>query len=78
VDDANLIVIQTFGSQLAADLARTALESAGIEVMTAADSVGHMRDHIAWSTGGFKLLVREEDAEDARAVLEPLDQEHLL
>jgi hypothetical protein len=71
--DAKLVVVQTYNSQYAADIALSALASAGIESMTQADSVGHMRDHIAWSTGGFKILVREEDAADARAALAPVD-----
>ena len=69
VDQAKLVLVQTFASQQAADMARSALESAGIESMEEADSVGHMRDHLAWSTGGFKILVREEDAEAAKQAL---------
>ena len=69
MEESNLVVVQTFSSQQAADLARSALESAGIPSMEEADSVGHMRDHLAWSTGGFKILVREEDAEAAREAL---------
>ena len=38
--------------------------------MIQADTAGRQRDHIAWSGAGFKLLVREEDAADAREVLD--------
>ncbi len=69
MDARPLILIQTFGSQQAADLARSALKAAGIESMESADSVGHMRDHVAWSTTGFRLFVREEDLLDAKEVL---------
>lgn len=51
-------------------MAKSALESAGIDVMIQADSVGGTRPHVAWANGGFKLLVREEDVEAARDVLE--------
>jgi len=52
-------------------VAKTALESAGIDAMIKADTAGGMRPHIAWSSGGFQVLVREEDVAEAREVLEP-------
>jgi hypothetical protein len=52
-------------------MAKGALEAAGIPAMIQADAAGGMRPHIAWASGGFKVLVREEDAEAARDVLEP-------
>jgi hypothetical protein len=52
-------------------MAKSALEAAGISAMIQADAAGGMRPHIAWASGGFKVLVREEDAEAAREVLEP-------
>jgi hypothetical protein len=66
-----LAVAGTFNTEVEAELAKGALEAAGIDAMLEADSVGHMRAHIAWSTGGFKVLVREEDLEDAQACLKP-------
>jgi Putative prokaryotic signal transducing protein len=69
--DANLVVIRAFGTEAEAAMAKSALEAAGIDVMIQADSAGGMRPHLAWSSGGYKLLVREEDAEEAREVLEP-------
>jgi hypothetical protein len=73
VDDTNLVMVQSFESQQAADMAASALESAGIESMILADSVGGMRHHIAWTSGGFKLLVRPEDADAAAEALAPVD-----
>ena len=52
-------------------MARSALESAGIDAIIQADTAGGMRPHLAWSGGGFQVLVREEDAADARQVIEP-------
>jgi len=69
--DAILVVVHAFGSGPEADLARGALEAAGIDAMIQADSAGGMRPHLAWASGGFKVLVREEDAATARDVLEP-------
>jgi hypothetical protein len=74
MDHPNLIVVRSFGTQPEADLAKSALESAGIDAMIQGDSVGGMRPHVAWASGGFKLLVNEDDAEAARAVLQPRDE----
>jgi len=67
----NLVVIRSYGSQPEADLAKSALESAGIDAMVQADTAGGMREHLAWSGSGFKILVREEDEPAARDVLTP-------
>jgi hypothetical protein len=66
----NLVVLRAFGTQMEADMAKSALESANIDVMIQADSAGGMRPHLAWGTGGFKLLVREEDVDAALAALD--------
>ena len=68
---ANLVVVHAFSNQAEAEIAKGALTAAGIESMIQADSVGGMRPHIAWSSGGFRLLVREDDLEEALEVLEP-------
>ena len=68
--DTKLVVVRTFGYGPEADLAKCALESAGIEAMIQADAAGGMRPHLAWASGGFKVLVREDDVASARAVLE--------
>jgi Putative prokaryotic signal transducing protein len=70
MQDANLIVLRGFESQWEAEMAKSALGSAGIDAMIQADSAGGMRPHLAWSSGGFKVLVREEDATAAHDVLE--------
>ena len=71
MDHSKLIVVDRFASQVEADLAKSALESAGIDAMIQADRAGGMRDHLAWSGFGFKMLVREEDASTAHDVLHP-------
>ena len=75
MDQSKLVVVQAFGSQVDANLAKSELASAGIDSMIQADTVGGMRPHIAWSGLGFKVLVREEDAEMAREVLQPSHEE---
>lgn len=71
MDRSKLMVVDSFASQVEADLAKSALESAGIDAMIQADRAGGMRDHLAWSGFGFKVIVREEDAATARDVLHP-------
>jgi len=66
-----LVVVQSHGSRAEADLAKGALEDAGIQAMIQADTAGGMREHLAWSGAGFQILVREEDATLARDVLAP-------
>ena len=69
--DAKLVVVQSYGSRLEAELAKGALDNAGIQAMIQADTAGGMREHLAWSGAGFKILVREEDATEARDLLTP-------
>jgi hypothetical protein len=71
MQETNLVVLQGFSSPQEAEIARGALEAAGIAAMIQADSVGGMRPHIAWATGGFKILVRQEDLDEALNVLQP-------
>ena len=72
MEDTNLVVVHAFATEAEAEMARSALESAGIDSMIQADSAGGMRPHVAWASGGFKVLVREEDAADAHEALAPV------
>jgi hypothetical protein len=65
----DLVVVQVFGTPVDADIAKGLLESAGLDAMVQADTVGGMRQHLAWSGLGFRVLVREEDAATVREVL---------
>jgi Putative prokaryotic signal transducing protein len=69
MQDIKLVVVKEYGSRVEADLAKCALEDAGIEAMSQADTAGGMREHLAWSGAGFKIMVREEDAAAARELL---------
>lgn len=73
MEHPSLVVVQRFGSHPEAELAKGALTSAGISSMIQADTAGGMREHLAWSGAGFKLLVREEDLTAAREILKPTD-----
>jgi Putative prokaryotic signal transducing protein len=67
--DIKLVVVQSFGTQFEAELAKGVLEEAGIQAIIQGDTAGRMREHLAWSGAGFKILVREDDAAMARDVL---------
>ena len=66
----DLVVARTFNSRPEADLARGALEAAGIDSMVRADSGGDMRPAIAWAGDGFQVVVRTEDVDTAREILD--------
>ena len=72
MDPSKLVLVQAFGSEGEADIAKSVLESAGIDAVIQADRAGGMRDHLAWSGFGFKLLVREQDAAAAYELLQPV------
>jgi len=69
MDEAKLVIVQDFSSEPEAEVAKSALKAAGIDVMIQSDTAGHMRTHIAWSGAGFRVLVREEDAAAALEIL---------
>jgi hypothetical protein len=69
MSDAEIVVVHTFGSQPEADLAKSALEAAGIDALIKEDSAGGMRPSLAWAAG-YEVCVRAEDADAARDVLD--------
>jgi hypothetical protein len=72
---SNPVAVKAFAMQIDADLAKNILESAGIDAMIQADRAGGMRDHLAWSGFGFKVLVRDEDASAAREFLDSASEQ---
>lgn len=69
MDHTKLVVVRSCGNRPEAELAKGALEDAGIQAMIQADTAGGMREHLAWSGAGFRILVREEDAIAAKEFL---------
>jgi hypothetical protein len=74
----DLVVVQSYVTEGEAEVAKGVLESAGIEAMILADTAGRMRDHLAWSGVGHRVLVREEDAAAARELLVSSENEKLV
>ncbi len=63
------MVVQAFGTQIEADIAKSVLESAHIDAMIQADTASGMHPYLTWGGSGFRVLVREEDAATARELL---------
>jgi hypothetical protein len=69
MSQSDLVVVQSYGTEGEAEVARGVLESSGIDAMIQSDTAGRMREHLAWSGLGHRVLVREEDAATARSLL---------
>jgi hypothetical protein len=69
MSQSDLVVVQSYGTEGEAEVAKGVLESSGIDAMIQADTAGRMREHLAWSGLGHRVLVREEDAPVARSLL---------
>jgi hypothetical protein len=67
--DAELIAVRTFTDRIEADLASSALEAAGIASWVAADDAGGTQPGL-WEGRGVAVLVRREDEQAAREILD--------
>lgn len=63
-----LVVVRTFGANIDAQLAHSALEAAGIDSILRPDDCGGMRPHMQIT--GVELLVRADDASEAARILD--------
>jgi hypothetical protein len=71
--ETELVVVRTYLNHFPAEIARTALEAAGIDTMIRSDDCGGLRPHL-W-LGGVQLVVR---AEDRQRALEVLDEQAIV
>lgn len=69
MQNEDLVVIETFPSVIAAEMAKSALDAAEIDSFLQSDDSGHL-DPALSLTNGVKLLVRAADAAAAAEVLE--------
>ena len=67
MQDAKLVVVETYTSTMEAEMDKGRLETAGIDAMIQADDCGGMRPHLQLK--GVQLLVRDTDLEEAREIL---------
>ena len=69
MSQSDLVVVQSYATEGEAEVAKGVLDSSGIDAMIQADTAGRMREHLAWSGLGHRVLVREGDAAAARRLL---------
>jgi hypothetical protein len=68
--DPELVTLRTFFNHVDADLAKSLLDSMGIESLISADDAGGSKPGL-WASSGVRLLVRRQDAELAATIIEP-------
>jgi len=65
----DLVLIKTFLSKHEAEIAKGLLEDQAIEAVISLDDVGGHLPEFALISGGIKLLVKEEDIQRAKSIL---------
>lgn len=65
----DLVAVAAFPDLSAAQVAASALRSSGMLVHVHSEAWGSMMPHLQQAGGGFRIMVPEADAEDARAFL---------
>lgn len=68
-----LVPIRTYNGRLEAEIARGALEAHGIKAMVSADDMSGWRPELTFVLGA-RLLVKQENAEEAMKVLDSEDE----
>jgi hypothetical protein len=69
IDDSELVVVRTYPSVIDADLAKTALDAAGIDSVVRSDNEGGQSPGLAFGRG-VELLVRADDLAAAEDMLD--------
>jgi len=64
---SDLIVVRTFENVVDAELAKSALEAAGVDSFIQSDDAGGMRPHLGMNQ--VRLIVRSDDEEKARRIV---------
>ncbi|MFH1692157.1 MAG: DUF2007 domain-containing protein [Candidatus Omnitrophota bacterium] len=62
--------VKVFVNRFEADCAKNLLEQEGIEAMVSADDCGGLRPHLSLATGGVRLLVKCQDVDRAKDILQ--------
>jgi hypothetical protein len=69
-----MVVVRTFANTVEADLAASWLEASGVDSMVLADDVGGTYPMFQ-TTRGVRLMVRSEDEDRAKEILETSEQD---
>lgn len=73
----NLIKIRTFDNYFLANITLTKLQSGGIECYLKDENTVTMNPILSGAIGGIKLVVKEEDADEAKKLLQQFDEDYL-
>jgi len=73
----NLIKVRTFDNYFLANITLTKLQSGGLECYLKDENTVIMDPILSGAIGGIKLVVKEEDAEEAKKLLQQFDQDYL-
>jgi hypothetical protein len=65
----NWIVVWNFRNRIEAEVAKSALESAGIESRIRADDAAGLKPHFTFTTS-VSLMVHKDDEKDAKKLIE--------
>ena len=65
-----MVKIASFGSRTEAEMMLELLHNEGVKAVLEVDDAGGLRPDVPMGMGGAKILVRPEDEEHAREVLE--------
>jgi hypothetical protein len=67
--DPDLVVVHTFNSRPEAEMAKSALDAAGIEAMVMADDAAGIQPGL-WEGRGVAIVVNRENEQAARDILD--------
>jgi hypothetical protein len=67
--DSDLVVVHTFSSRPEAEMAKSALDAAGIQAMVMADDAGGTQPGF-WEGRGVAVVVNAENEQAAREILD--------
>ena len=67
--DSELVIVHTYSNRPEAEMAKSALDAAEIAAFVRSDDGGGMETGL-WRGNGVEIVVRAEDAEAAREVLD--------
>ena len=70
MSDVDLVVVGRFNNRFEADVAKSALDAAGLDSMIRSDDAAGLRPPMSF-TNGVELIVRAADADAARDILQP-------
>jgi predicted RNA-binding Zn-ribbon protein involved in translation (DUF1610 family) len=73
----NLIKVRTFDNYFLANITLTKLQNCGIECYLKDEHTVTMDPILSNAIGGIKLVVKEEEAEEARQLLQQFDEAYL-